>query len=70
MNLSMSQFATQADYWKAQTELLERQRDEAVALLRRVAYAPWGPSDASASDVLEVITEAARAFLAHLDGGK
>lgn len=37
--------------------------------LRRIAYEPFGPSDATHEQVLEAITGLARAAIANLEGG-
>lgn len=37
--LTMSQFASQKDYWKARAELAEKQRDELKARLDNIAAA-------------------------------
>jgi hypothetical protein len=47
---------------------LERENAEMVALIRRVAFEPVGPSDASHETVLEMLTAEARALLAKIEG--
>ncbi len=46
----------------------KQERDELLALVRRVAFDPIGPADARAGIILDTLTNEARALLARIEG--